>query len=497
MLQMQELMAKSMRDFKEGSIVKGRILEIRPREVLVDIGYKSEGVIPSNEFDDIESLEVGDEVEVLLERLENDEGMVVLSKEKAAYRQNWDKIVAVFARRWADQGQGQSRRQRRTHGQHRRRGFPARVADRHHPAARSPAVRRQHLRFQDRQDQPRPPERRPLPPRTDRAGARREAPEVPREREGRRQRQGHGQEPHRFRRVHRPRRHGRPAPHHRHELGPPRPSERTAQGRPGNRTSSCSTSTRRKSASPSASSRPRRIRGTRSKSVSRSARRSRARSSISCLTARSWNSKKASKVSSTSPNSPGRSASRPSDVLTVGQEVEAVVLGVNKEEQKISLGLRQLEANPWDEIEKKFTIGSRVKGKIRNLTTYGAFVELEEGIDGMIHVSDHVLDAQDQSPVRSLQEGRRSRSGVLEIDKTNQRIASAQTARRRSVEEHRRALQDRRSRHRQGHEARELRRVRAIAGRHRRPRPHLADQRRPRRTRSRTCSKSARKSKRA
>src|SRR3954463_7323006 len=86
---MQDLLAKSYRDFKEGSIVKGRVLEIRPREVLVDIGYKSEGVIPSHEFEDIESMEVGDEVEVLLERLENDEGMVVLSKEKAADRQNW------------------------------------------------------------------------------------------------------------------------------------------------------------------------------------------------------------------------------------------------------------------------------------------------------------------------------------------------------------------------------------------------------------------------
>ena len=93
MLQMQDLLAKSYREFKEGSIVKGRILEIRPREVLVDIGYKSEGVIPSAEFEDIEAMEVGDEVEVLLERLENDEGMVVLSKEKAAYRQNWNKIA--------------------------------------------------------------------------------------------------------------------------------------------------------------------------------------------------------------------------------------------------------------------------------------------------------------------------------------------------------------------------------------------------------------------
>src|SRR3974390_2494100 len=96
MTEMQELIAKSLRDFKEGSIVKGRILEIRPREVLVDIGYKSQGGIPTSEFDDMEDRPVGDEVEVLVERLENDQGMVVLSKEKAAHKQNWDKIVKVF-----------------------------------------------------------------------------------------------------------------------------------------------------------------------------------------------------------------------------------------------------------------------------------------------------------------------------------------------------------------------------------------------------------------
>src|SRR6202165_5879693 len=97
MIQMQDVMSKPMPEFREGSIVKGRILEIRPREVLVDIGYKSEGVISTNEFEDIQSLEVGDEVDVLPERLENDEGMVILSKEKAAYRQNWNKIAQVFA----------------------------------------------------------------------------------------------------------------------------------------------------------------------------------------------------------------------------------------------------------------------------------------------------------------------------------------------------------------------------------------------------------------
>src|SRR6187399_3047199 len=96
MIEMKDLIAKSLRDFKEGSIVKGRILEIRPREVLVDIGYKSEGSIPTSEFDDADDLQVGDEVEVLLVRLENEEGTVILSKERAAYRQNWDKILKVF-----------------------------------------------------------------------------------------------------------------------------------------------------------------------------------------------------------------------------------------------------------------------------------------------------------------------------------------------------------------------------------------------------------------
>jgi small subunit ribosomal protein S1 len=114
---------------------------------------------------------------------------------------------------------------------------------------------------------------------------------------------------------------------------------------------------------------------------------------------------------------------RPSDILSVGQEVEAVVLGVNKDEQKISLGLRQLEPNPWDEIEKKFTIGSRVKGKIRNMTAYGAFVELEEGIDGMIHVSDLSWTRKINHPSEMFKKGDEVEAEVIDIDKTNQRIS--------------------------------------------------------------------------
>src|SRR5262245_31340281 len=92
---MQQLLQKDLRTFQEGSIVKGTIIEKRPNEVLIDIGYKSEGAINISEFEDADNLKVGDEVEVLLERLENDEGMVVLSKEKAAQKQNWEKIVAL------------------------------------------------------------------------------------------------------------------------------------------------------------------------------------------------------------------------------------------------------------------------------------------------------------------------------------------------------------------------------------------------------------------
>jgi small subunit ribosomal protein S1 len=114
---------------------------------------------------------------------------------------------------------------------------------------------------------------------------------------------------------------------------------------------------------------------------------------------------------------------RPSDILSVGQEVEAVVLGVNKEEQKISLGLRQLEPNPWDEIEKKFTIGSRVKGTIRNMTAYGAFVELDEGIDGMIHVSDLSWTRKINHPSEMFKKGDEVEAEVIDIDKTNQRIS--------------------------------------------------------------------------
>src|SRR2546423_11911623 len=96
MIQMQDVMSKPMPDFREGSIVKGRILEVRPREVLVDIGYKSEGVISIGEFENAESLEVGDEVDEFLRRLGKAEGLVAFPKEKPAYRRICTRTATAF-----------------------------------------------------------------------------------------------------------------------------------------------------------------------------------------------------------------------------------------------------------------------------------------------------------------------------------------------------------------------------------------------------------------
>src|SRR5213596_3128108 len=96
MLTMEEAMRQTgTLPFAAGSIVKGTIIEVRPKEVLVDIGYKSEGVISGSEFEDIKAVKVGDEVNVLIEKLEDKEGMVVLSKEKAEFKQNWDRILSI------------------------------------------------------------------------------------------------------------------------------------------------------------------------------------------------------------------------------------------------------------------------------------------------------------------------------------------------------------------------------------------------------------------
>jgi small subunit ribosomal protein S1 len=118
-----------------------------------------------------------------------------------------------------------------------------------------------------------------------------------------------------------------------------------------------------------------------------------------------------------------KSIVKPADLLKVDQEVEVVVLDINREQQKISLSLRQLEANPFGKAMDKYPPGTRVKGKIRNILSCGAFIELEEGIDGMIHVSNISWTREINHPSQVLNKGDEVEAVVLEIDKTNQRIA--------------------------------------------------------------------------
>ncbi len=112
-----------------------------------------------------------------------------------------------------------------------------------------------------------------------------------------------------------------------------------------------------------------------------------------------------------------------SEVLHVGDEVEAVVLDIQKKDRKISLGLRQTMENPWEALAEKFPKGSKIKGKVRNMTSYGAFVQIQEDLDGMIHVSDMSWTRKINHPSEVLKKGDEVEAVILEIDPQNQRIS--------------------------------------------------------------------------
>lgn len=114
---------------------------------------------------------------------------------------------------------------------------------------------------------------------------------------------------------------------------------------------------------------------------------------------------------------------KPSEVLRIGDQTDAVVLGIQEEDQKISLSIRQLESNPWDMVKHNYPVGARVRGKVRNLTSYGAFVELEEGIDGMVHVSDMSWTRKVNHPSEIVKKGDEVDAIVLDVVAENQRIS--------------------------------------------------------------------------
>ncbi len=115
--------------------------------------------------------------------------------------------------------------------------------------------------------------------------------------------------------------------------------------------------------------------------------------------------------------------SHPSELVQIDDEIEVVVLGINKEKQEISLGMKQTQENPWDRAAERYPPGSIVKGTVRNLTNYGAFVEIEEGIDGLLHVSDMSWTRKISHPSEMLEKGQQIECRVLSVDQARRRIA--------------------------------------------------------------------------
>jgi small subunit ribosomal protein S1 len=113
----------------------------------------------------------------------------------------------------------------------------------------------------------------------------------------------------------------------------------------------------------------------------------------------------------------------PSELVNIGDKIEVVVLGINKDKQEISLGMKQTQVNPWDQVANKYPPNTTVEGTVRNLTNYGAFIEIEEGIDGLLHISDMSWTRKIGHPNELLEKGQRITCQVLNVDQDRKRIA--------------------------------------------------------------------------
>jgi len=118
-----------------------------------------------------------------------------------------------------------------------------------------------------------------------------------------------------------------------------------------------------------------------------------------------------------------RRINHPSDVVAIGDSVEAVVLNINKDKEEISLSIKQVEQNPWTNIEEKYQPGHTIKGRVRNLTNYGAFIEIDEGIDGLLHISDMSWSKKVAHPSEIIKKGEMIEVKILSVDKDKKRVS--------------------------------------------------------------------------
>ena len=423
MLTMEQAMKQSAMRFAPGQIVKGTVIEVRNKEVLVDIGYKSEGVVSGNQFDDVKTVKVGDEVEVLIEKLEDKDGMVVLSKEKAEFKQNWEKILQIAGEGATVTGKVKAIVKGGLLVNIGVEAFlPASQIDIIPPKNLTPFVGNTYdfkvVKInQDRQNV---------------VLSRRELIEA--ERNDKRSKLLTEMTPGDIRKgivknitdfgafidLN-----GIDGLLHITDMSWGRvghPSEILKVGQDlevvvldvNKEKERVSLGLKQKLQNPWDAIETKYTVGQKVKGkvvnlvpYGAFVEIEPGVEGLVHVTELSWTKRIA----------------KPSDVLKQDQELEAVVLGINRDEQKISLGIRQLETNPWDQAEAKYPAGTRVKGKVRNLTSYGAFVELEEGLDGMIHVSDISWTRKINHPSEVFKKGDEVEATVLEVDKANQRIS--------------------------------------------------------------------------
>src|SRR5271170_2113085 len=423
MLTMEEAMKQSATRFAQGEIVKGTVIELRKNEVLVDIGYKSEGVISGGEFIDLKSVKVGDIIDVLIEKLENKEGTVVLSHEKAEFKKNWDNILSICNEGGIITGKVKAI----VKG-----GLVVNVGvEAFLPASQIDVITPKNLAGfvgntyefkvvkinQERQNI---------------VLSRRELIEA--ERNEKRSKLLAEMTPGDIRKgtvknitdfgafidLN-----GLDGLLHITDMSWGRlahPSEILKVGQEldvvvldvNKEKERVSLGLKQKMTNPWDNIEAKypvgqKVKGKVVSLVPYGAfvQLEPGVEGLVHVTELSWTKRIA----------------KPGDVLKQDQEIEAVVLGINRDEQKISLGIRQLESNPWDNASAKYAVGQKVKGQVRNLTSYGAFVELEEGIDGMIHVSDMSWTRKINHPSEVMKKGDTVEATVLEVDRPNQRIA--------------------------------------------------------------------------
>jgi small subunit ribosomal protein S1 len=420
---MEEALKQGSKLFAQGEIVKGKIIEVRPKEVLVDIGYKTEGVVSISEFLEPEAVTLGSEIDVLIEKLENKEGTVVLSHEKAEFKKNWERILSICNEGGRVMGKVKSV----VKG-----GLIVNVGvEAFLPSSQIDMTTPKNLQQfvgnsyefkvvkinQERQNI---------------VLSRRELIEA--ERNEKRAKLLAEMVPGDIRKgtvknitdfgafidLN-----GLDGLLHITDMSWGRlnhPSEVLKVGQEldvvvldvNKEKERVSLGLKQKMANPWDNIETKfpvgqKVKGKVVSLVPYGAfvQLEPGVEGLVHVTELSWTKRVA----------------KPSDILKQDQEIEAVVLGINRDEQKISLGIRQLESNPWDSAETKYVVNTHVKGKVRNLTSYGAFVELEEGIDGMVHVSDMSWTRKFNHPSEMLKKGDDVEAVVLEVDRANQRIA--------------------------------------------------------------------------